>query len=221
MLSGLRTPTLLLAALLCVGTAALAAAPAAEAKHEEDCRAYSNPKAPTDEVAVGAAVIAVGAFTKEADLIAEILEDGKPLTAIPHKIAAGVAGALAATEFAVKTSLFVLQRINAEADECRIDSHYRLLDDILNSQIRRDLASRGTPVAMFVLPEELGGYIDSPGVGTRAVVKDAITRMKARGQCTCSAAQSAYDQAVAAMDSGSYKTAYKLFRQAYVYAFSN
>jgi hypothetical protein len=221
MLSARRTLTLLVTALVSVAAAGLAGAPAAQATHDEDCRAYSNPKAPQDEVGVGAAVITADGITAQLDLAAEVLEEGKPATAAAHKVAAGIAGASVTVEYGIKTALFVLQRINAEADECRIDAHYRLLDDILNSQIRRDLALRGTPVAMFVLPEEFGGYLDSPGVGTRAVVEDAIKRMKARGQCTCSAAQNTYDQAVAAMDSGSYKAAYKLFRQAYVYAFSN
>ena len=53
------------------------------------------------------------------------------------------------------------------------------------------------------------------------IVRDVIDRMKANGQCTCSAADSAYNNAVAQMDLGNYKTAYNLFRQAYKYAFSN
>jgi hypothetical protein len=58
-------------------------------------------------------------------------------------------------------------------------------------------------------------------VGVKTSVRFTIDAMKSTGQCTCTAAESSYTQAVAAVTARNYKTAYRLFRQAYVYAFSN
>lgn len=208
----------LIAALLAAGVT-MAAAPAAHATHLEECRPYSTPTSPQDEIDAESAAIAFKLTAAEADAAAEALET--PVTPgldIPFRIAAGLA---VTAEYAARTGALALYGINREADECRIDAHARLTDDLLSAQIKRDLALTSTPVALFVLPEEHGGYLDTHGVGVQVIVRDAIDRMKQEGQCTCGAAESAYGQAVTAMQGGQYKTAYRLFRQAYVYAFSN
>jgi hypothetical protein len=138
------------------------------------------------------------------------------------------------------------QNVLAEAT-CYTPRHWQLEDELMKMTIQADLASTTTPDLSFVMPEErptehvppvrkeTPGYIDrhrdgsdNPNeiadadiIGVRSSVRDVIDQMKAAEQCTCSLADQYHDQAVAAMDSGSYKAAYKLFRQAYVYAFSN
>lgn len=214
-------PRLILAPVLAAVALLAAAASAADATHLENCRAYTTLTSPLDEIQVEGVAIGLGLVTDELDATAETLEAVPtvgPALAAPVRIAAAAASA---SEFAVRISALALYGINREADECRRDAHSSMLDDLLSAQIRRDLAATTTPVALFVLPGSEGGYIDTEGVGVRAVVRDAIDRMKGSGQCTCSAAQSSYSQAVSAMGSGEYKTAYRLFRQAYVYAFSN
>ena len=81
--------------------------------------------------------------------------------------------------------------------------------------------------------ETFPGYIDrerddNPGeiegwdvLGTKTMVRGVIDAMLLTDQCTCTAAESSYNQAVSSMQAGRYKDAYKQFRQAYVYAFSN
>jgi hypothetical protein len=210
-------PTLLLA------TAALLAitAPAAHATHLEECRPYTRPTSPLDEIELEGTIIGLRLLKDEIDATAETAElvplIGQALAA-PFRVAAAAASA---SEFAVRVAALTHYGINREADECRSDAHARMLDDLLSAQIRRDLASTATPVALFVLPESQGGYIDTEGVGVKVIVRDAIDRMKSSGQCTCSAAESSYSQAVSALAAGSYKTAHRLFRQAYVYSFSS
>jgi hypothetical protein len=210
-------PTLVLA----VAALLLAiAAPAAHATHLEECRPYTTPTSPMDEIEVEGVIIGLRLVKDELDASAETLEIVPlvgPALAAPVRVAAATASA---SEFAARVAALTLYGINREADECRGDAHARMLDDLLSAQIRRDLGSTTTPVALFVLPESEGGYLDTEGVGVKVIVRDAIDRMKSSGQCTCSAAESSYSQAVSALGSGNYKTAHRLFRQAYVYAFS-
>jgi len=212
---------LILALLLAAAALLAAMAPAAQATHLENCRSYTTPTSPLDEIEIEGVIIGLNLVTNELDASAETLEAIPvigPALAAPVRIAAAAASA---SEYASRAAALTLYGINREADECRKDAHSSMLDDQLSAQIRRDLAATTTPVALFVLPESEGGYIDTPGVGVRVIVRDAIDRMKASGQCTCSAAESSYSQAVTALGNGQYKTAHKLFRQAYVYAFSN
>ena len=140
------------------------------------------------------------------------------LTAEPVKIAAAVvAGAIGAAEIAHLT----LETINKVADACRTERHQTIQDELIKAAIRHDLAVTTTPVFAFVMPESEEGYLDRPDVGVKDIVNEAIEKMESTGQCGCTSAKSYYDQAVKQMEGGHYKAAYKLFRQAYVLAFSN
>jgi hypothetical protein len=144
----------------------------------------------------------------------DLIEKGaKPV----HIAAAVVAGSIAAAE----TAKLVLETINNTADACRTERHQTIQDELIKAAIRHDLAVTTTPVFAFVMPESEEGYLDRPDVGVQDIVNETIEKMESTGQCGCTSAKSYYNQAVAAMDAGSYKTAYKLFRQAYVLAFSN
>ena len=214
---------LIIASLIAAAALLAATAPAAHATHLEDCRPYTTPTSPLDEIQVEGTAIGLKLIADELDATAETVEAVPvvgPPAAVPVRAAAAVA---AGSYFAVRVAALALYGVNRETDECRRDAHARVLDDLLSAQIRRDLSATTTPVALFVLPESAGGYIDTTGVGVRVIVRDAIDRMKGSGQCTCSAAESAYSQAVTALglENPQYKTAYRLFRQAYVYAFSN
>jgi len=212
---------LILAPLIAAAALLAATVPAAHATHLEDCRPYTTPTSPVDEIEAEEEVIEAKVVTDQLDATAETAEAIPvigPALAVPLR---ALAAAAVGVWYAARSRALTLYEVNREADECRRDAHSRGLDDLLSAQIRRDLSATTTPVAMFVLPESEGGYIDTDGVGVRVIVRDAIDRMKTSGQCTCSAAESAYSQAVTALTGGHYKTAYRLFRQAYVYAFSN
>ena len=149
---------------------------------------------------------------------AATLGDAEEKLAEPVKIAAAVvAGAIGAAE----TAKLVLETINNVADACRTERHQTLQDDLIKAAIRHDLAVTTTPVFAFVMPESEEGYLDRPDVGVQDIVNETIEKMESTGQCGCASAKSYYNLAVTAMDQGNYKTAYKLFRQAYVLAFSN
>jgi hypothetical protein len=144
--------------------------------------------------------------------------DAMEKTADPWKIAAAVvAGAIGAAELAK----LALETINKIADACRTERHMTIQDELIKAAIRHDLAVTTTPVFAFVMPESEEGYLDRPDVGVKDIVNETIEKMESTGQCGCTSAKSYYNQAVTAMDAGNYKTAYKLFRQAYVLAFSN
>jgi hypothetical protein len=140
------------------------------------------------------------------------------LTAEPVKIAASV---VAGTIGAAKTAKLVLETINKVADACRTERHQTLQDELIKAAIRHDLSVTTTPVFAFVMPESEEGFLDRADVGVKDIVHETIEKMESTGQCGCSSANSYYDQAVTALGQAHYKTAYKLFRQAYVLAFSN
>ncbi|HVM03699.1 MAG TPA: hypothetical protein VM242_00870 [Acidimicrobiales bacterium] len=125
------------------------------------------------------------------------------------------------TVAAGKVAHLALVTQNKLADICRTDRHWQLEDELLASAIRRDLAATTTPVALFVLPEANGGFIDVEKFGVRDLVTATIDRMVELKQCTCTSAKSYLSQGNSHLAAGSYKKAYTAYRQAYVLAFSN
>ena len=132
------------ASLLLAATLALVLAPSASATHDEDCRPYSIETTPLDEIGIEAVIIAADLVVAQIDAAGETAENAAATAAdraaasLPFRIAAGVA---VGVEYGIRASLLIIQGINAEADECRIDAHWRMTDDLLSAQIRRDLAS--------------------------------------------------------------------------------
>lgn len=201
------------------------------------CPPYTSDDPVADETAAEAAVLALELTHNLLGALADALEEkgedveaggadpvqgvlGAAIEALAepvHIAAAVVAGAIGAAE----TAKLVLETINKVADACRTERHQTLQDDLIKAAIRHDLAVTTTPVFAFVMPESEEGYLDRPDVGVQDIVNETIEKMESTGQCGCSSAKSYYDMAVTAMDQGHYKTAYKLFRQAYVLAFSN
>jgi hypothetical protein len=193
---------------------------AAFADHEESCtdtpfvipvsvKDHTYPQ--TVEAVVGAAVIA-------AETVHEVLEDTPEVPAEAVGVAAGVVSAAQAAQLAI-------EYIDREADVCRTDVHWEDEEALMKMNIEADLAVTTTPDSAFVLPTDdpdlPPGFIDAPVIGVKDIVNETIEKMESTGQCGCTSAKSYYNQAVTAMDAGNYKTAYKLFRQAYVLAFSN
>jgi hypothetical protein len=154
-------------------------------------------------------------------------------------------GIAAAAVAAAASAHLAVTGINRVAEACYMPRHWDLEDDLMQMTLQADLASRATPDVQFVMREQrpsghvpptaddFPGYIDRERpdaqngvegwdvIGVKTTVRGVIDAMKATEQCTCSAAESSYSQAVAAVASNQLKTAHKLFRQAYVYAFSN
>jgi len=154
-------------------------------------------------------------------------------------------GVAAAAMAAAASAHLAVSGINRVADACYDPRHWELEDDLMKITMQAQLASTATPDVQFVLREKRAsghvppagdgfpGYIDRERpdawndvtgwdvIGVKTNVRGVIDAMKSTEQCTCSAAESSYSQAVSALGNGQLKTAYKLFRQAYVYAFSN
>lgn len=205
----------------------------ADTNQDQVCPPYTSDDPVQDETIAEGVVIALelthnllSAGKDELEEIGEDLEEsiGYPVgqavedLAEPVGIAAAVvAGAVGAAE----TALLVLETVNNVADACRTERHQTMQDELIKAAIRRDLAVTTTPVFAFVMPESEEGYLDRPDVGVKDIVNEAIEKMESTGQCGCTSAKSYYDQAVTQMEGGHYKAAYKLFRQAYVLAFSN
>ena len=221
---------------LAVITAALPAvvltAPASAGRHGGSCPAYtteSHYRSNDDTFAEGILLAAEGTY-EASDRLDQVL---------PAK---GVAAAAVA---AAASAHLAVSGINRVADACYEPRHQVLQDDLMKMTLQAQLASTATPDVQFVMREQrpdghvpptsdaFPGYIDRErpdaqndvegwGVlGVKTNVRGVIDAMKSTEQCTCSAAESSYVQAVSALGSGQLKTAYKLFRQAYVYAFSN
>jgi hypothetical protein len=154
-------------------------------------------------------------------------------------------GIAAAAVAAAASAHLAVSGINRVAEACYMPRHWDLEDDLMQMTLQADLASRATPDVQFVMREQrpsghvpptaddFPGYIDRERpdaqngvegwdvIGVKTTVRGVIDAMVAPDQCTCSAAESSYSQAVTAVANNQLKTAHKLFRQAYVYAFSN
>ncbi len=235
--AGWRSAVGALLALSVTATLVVLPASPALATHDDVCPAYtSETHAVEDEIVAEAVVIPLQLAHDIAEATSDMMGERAKhsatiLDAIPFLIAEALANATAIAfskaAWAAKVAVLGLKTTNKIADECRTGAHWTLLDELLKSAIRRDLAVTTTPVALFVLPTSAGGYIDggeaadSGGVGVKVIVRETIDKMIALGQCTCSSANSSYNQAVTELTAGRYKSAYRLFRQAYVYAFSN
>jgi hypothetical protein len=154
-------------------------------------------------------------------------------------------GIAAAAVAAAASAHLAVSGINRVAEACYMPRHWDLEDDLMQMTLQADLAARATPDVQFVMRERrpsghvppgadgFPGYIDRERsdaqngvagwdiIGVKTTVRGVIDAMVATEQCTCSAAESSYAQAVTAVGHNQLKTAHKLFRQAYVYAFSN
>ena len=225
-------PAIALAVIAAALPAVLLAAPASAGRHGGTCPAYtteSHYRSNDDTIAQGILLAAEGVY-EVSDRADQVL---------PEKGLAAAAVAAAASAHLAVTG------INRVADACYEPRHLVLQDDLMKMTLQAQLASTATPDVQFVMREQrpeghvpptsdaFPGYIDRErpeaqngvegwGVlGVRTNVRGVIDAMKSTGQCTCSAAESSYGHGVSALGNGQLKTAYRLFRQAYVYAFSN
>jgi hypothetical protein len=208
----------LMVAVLAAGVLVLPFPQPALADHEETCvdvpfviplSVKDNSYPQTVEAIAGEAVIV-------AETTHEVLEDlGQGEGA---NVAAGILYAAEAAQLAI-------EYIDREADVCRTDVHWEDEESFVKMSIEADLAVTTTPDSAFIFPTDdpdlPPGFADAPAIGVKDIVHETIEKMESTGQCGCSSANSYYDQAVTALDQAHYKTAYKLFRQAYVLAFSN
>jgi len=225
-------PAIALAVIAAALPAVVLTAPASAGRHGGSCPAYSSESYLHSSDDTRAQKILLNAeFVYE---VADRIDQTQPVKGLA---AAAVAAAAAA-------HLDVSGR-NRIADACYEPRHMVLQDDLMKMTLQAQLASTATPDVQFVTREQrpdghipptsdvFPGYIDRErpeaqndvegwGVlGVRTNVRGVIDAMKSTEQCTCSAAESSYTQAVSALGNGQLKTAYKLFRQAYAYAFSN
>ena len=188
------------------------------ADHEESCvdTPFIVPVSVKDNTYPQQLEAVVEAGVIAAETTHEVLEDTGPAEAAG--VAAGVVAALQAVQM-------VIEHTDEEADVCRTDVHWEDEEALMKMNIEADLAVTTTPDAAFVLPTDdpnlPPGFIDAPVIGVKDIVNETIEKMESTGQCGCTSAKSYYDQAVTQMEGGHYKAAYKLFRQAYVLAFSN
>jgi hypothetical protein len=227
------TPLVVIGAALAAG---LLAAPAT-ARHGAEwdgsvCPAYTSEShfhSNDDTIAQGFLIAAEGVY--EAADRADLVQPAK-----------GIAAAAVA---AAASAHLALSGQNRVAEACYVPRHLELEDDLMKMTLQAELASTATPDVQFVMREQrpdghvpptsdtFPGYIDRERpdaqngvegwdvIGVKTNVRGVIDAMKSTEQCTCSAAESSYTQAVSALASGQLKNAHKLFRQAYVYAFSN
>jgi hypothetical protein len=227
-----------IAATLAVAAVALACASPASARHGEawgdagTCPAYSTESGfYSNETTIAEGI----------KLAAEAVYAGLDRADAKGPAKAAGAAALAAAE----SAHLAINGQNRLAIACYDPRHWQLQDDLMKMTIQANLALTSAADISLVMPEKRpsghvpptttihSGFIDRERpdaqndvegwdvIGTMTTVRGVIDAMKEAEQCTCGAAESAYGQAVTAMRGGQYKTAYRLFRQAYVYAFSN